>query len=163
MERMGTMKIPFNAMDEMFMHLDGPTRPLTVHLEVRVAGALDDDRVRTAVSDAVARHPLARARLLPWSSDAKAYEWLVDDELQLDPVRVTAIGPDGSIDDLRSEVSSTAITLFESPPFRLVLVHRPGGDHLVLAANHTGCDGIGALRLLQSVGRAYSRVPDPTT
>jgi NRPS condensation-like uncharacterized protein len=44
----------------------------------------------------------------------------------------------------------------------MLLVHDPDGDVVMLGANHTGCDGIGALRLLQSVGRAYAGVPDPT-
>jgi NRPS condensation-like uncharacterized protein len=44
----------------------------------------------------------------------------------------------------------------------VLLVRDPAGDSVLLAANHTGCDGIGALRLLQSIGRAYAGVPDPT-
>ena len=72
----------------MFLHLDEPTRPLVVHVEVRLAGAIDEDRLRGAISQAAGRHPLARARLQPWSSDAKTYEWVVDDAPHVDPLRV---------------------------------------------------------------------------
>jgi NRPS condensation-like uncharacterized protein len=153
-------------MDEMFLHLDEPTRPLVVHVEVRVAGAIDETRLRDAIRDAVDRHPLARARLRPWPSDAKHYEWVVEDELHVDPLRVVDADTDPAgttLDDVRGDFFSRAIPLVESPPFRVLLVHDLVGDSVLLAANHTGCDGIGALRLLQSVGRAYAGVPDPTT
>jgi len=149
-------------MDEMFLHLDEPGRPLVVHVEVRVDRSLDETRLRTAVRDAAGRHPLARARLQPWTSTSKTYEWVVDDALQLDPLRVVDGADTESLDAVRSDFFSRAIPLFESPPFRVLLHRDAAGDSVLLAANHAGCDGIGALRLLQSVVRAYAGVPDPT-
>jgi NRPS condensation-like uncharacterized protein len=149
-------------MDEMFLHLDEPTRPLVVHVEVRLGTAIDENRLRAAVLQAVARHPLARARLRPWSSDAKTFEWVVDDEPRLDPLRTVDTSGSASLDDVRGDLYSRAIPLFESPPFRVLVVHDDAGDSVLLSTNHTGCDGIGALRLLQSIGRAYAGVPDPT-
>src|SRR6185295_19130674 len=67
-----------------------------------------------------------------------------------------------SLDAVRGDFFSRAIPLFESPPFRVLLHRDPAGDSVLLAANHAGCDGIGALRLLQSVIRAYAGVGDPT-
>jgi len=157
----GAITIPFSAMDEMFLHLDEPTRPLVVHVEVRLAGAVDEARLRDAIRDAAARHPLARARLQPWSSDAKTYEWVVDDAPHVDPLSVRSTTEIDSLDDVRGDVSSRAIPLVESPPFRVVLVRDDDGDAVLLSTNHTGCDGIGALRLLQSIGRAYAGVADP--
>src|SRR5207245_336754 len=75
------------TMAEMFMHLATPTHPLLVHLEVRVDGSLDEERLRAAVLAAIGKHPLARARLQPWSADDKTYVWHVEDQVQLDPVR----------------------------------------------------------------------------
>jgi NRPS condensation-like uncharacterized protein len=156
------MRLPLNAIDEMFLHLDDPARPLTIQLEARVQGRLDDQRVRDAVQVATQHHPLARARLLPWTSDARAYEWEVDDVLQVDPVQVVDSPAEGGVDVLRGDLYSRAIPLTESPPFRVQVVHDPGGDVLMLAVNHVAGDGIGVLRLLQSIGRAYGGVPDPT-
>jgi NRPS condensation-like uncharacterized protein len=149
----------------MFLHLDEPTRPLVVHVEARVAGPIDAARLRDAIVAAVGRHPLARARLRPWPSDAKHYEWVVDDDLHVDPLRVLDVDADPedrSLDDIRGDFFSRSIPLFESPPFRVLLVHDTRGDSVLLATNHTGCDGVGALRLLQSIGRSYAGVPDPT-
>jgi NRPS condensation-like uncharacterized protein len=117
--------------------------------------------VREAVTTAVGRHPLARARLQPWTSSSKTYEWVIDDTLQLDPLRVVDATDGESLDDVRADFFSRAIPLLESPPFRVVLLRDAGGDSVLLAANHAGCDGIGALRLLQSIVRAYAGVPDP--
>lgn len=156
------MTLPFNTLDEMFLHLDDPARPLTVQMEVRVRGRLDDERVRQAVHTAAGRHPRARARLLPWRSDATSYEWSIDDELQIDPVRVIDSLSAQGLDEVRGDLYSRAIPLSESPPFRAQLVHDPGGDRMMLAVNHVAFDGIGALRLMQSIGRAYNGAPDPT-
>ena len=51
----GAITIPFSAMDEMFLHLDEPTRPLVVHVEVRLGGAVDEARLRDAIRDAAER------------------------------------------------------------------------------------------------------------
>jgi NRPS condensation-like uncharacterized protein len=146
----------------MFLHLDDPVRPLTIQLEARVRGRLDEARLRDAIGLAAGRHHLARARLLPWRSDARSYEWHVDEAPQLDPLRVVDEGDAGPLDLIRSEHYSRAVPLSESPPFRALLVHDPGGDFVMLAINHVACDGIGALRLMQSIGRAYAGVSDPT-
>jgi NRPS condensation-like uncharacterized protein len=155
------MKLPLSTLDEMFILLDEPVRPLTIQLEARVSGRLDEDRVRAAIHQATHNHPLARARLLPWTADARTYEWAIEDELQIDPLTVMDADVAGPLDDVRSALYSRTISLFESPPFRALLVHAAGGDYLMLAINHVMCDGIGALRLLQSIGRAYAGVPDP--
>ena len=145
----------------MFLHLDEPGRPLVVHVEARVDAPVDETRLRDAIGAAVVLHPLARARLQPWTSASKTYDWVVDDALQLDPLRVLDESDDGSLDDVRGELSSRVIPLSESPPFRVLLAHRRDGDSILLAANHTGCDGVGALRLLQSILRAYAGIADP--
>jgi NRPS condensation-like uncharacterized protein len=44
---------------------------------------------------------------------------------------------------------------------RACLVRRPGGDSLLFSIHHAITDGIGALRLLNSVARAYTDRPDP--
>ena len=96
-------------------------------------------------------------------SDAKTYFWVIDDEPETDPVTVTDSGTGSSeaLDEVRSDFYSRIIVLSESPPFRVLLVHDPGGDLVMLSVNHTAFDGVSSLRLMQSIGRAYARVPDP--
>jgi NRPS condensation-like uncharacterized protein len=154
------VEIPLTPIDEMFIHLGDPSSPLNVQLEVRVAGRLDETRVRAAIATAAGRHPLARARLLPTRPTDKRYRWAIDESLQADPLDVLDAASFGNLDELRSEFYNRPVPLSESPPFRVLLVRDVGGDLLMLSINHTACDGIGALRLLQSIGRAYTGAPD---
>jgi NRPS condensation-like uncharacterized protein len=154
------LRIPFNIIDETFVHADDPAQPLTVQMEARVGGSLDEDRMRQALAVVVAAHPLARARLRPWTADALAYEWEVDDEVQVDPLRTVTVEGEGDLDAVRAELQSGPVSLFESPPLRARLVHAPGGDAVMLAVHHAASDGMGALRLLRSVVRAYAGLPE---
>jgi NRPS condensation-like uncharacterized protein len=61
----------------------------------------------------------------------------------------------------RVEFYDRPIGLRRAPALRVLLVHQPGGDSLMLNAHHAITDGVGALRLLHSVARAYSGRPDP--
>ncbi len=157
---MSRLQIPFNILDEGFTHGDDPTQPPTVQIEARVAGSFDDRRLREAMGVALGRHPLARARLEPWTDETMTYEWLVDDVPQVDPMCVLTAVTDADVDRIRSDLQSHPVSIFESPPLRARLVHREGGDYLMLAIHHAASDGIGALRLLQSVLRAYADVED---
>ena len=87
------MKIPLSTMDEMFMHLDTPALTADCSTEVRVDAALDEERMRKALQIAVDQHPVTHARLSPWRADAKTYEWLVEGELQIDPLRGIEVEP----------------------------------------------------------------------
>ena len=155
------LQIPFNILDEGFTHGDDPTQPPTVQIEARVAGCFDDERLRQAMGVALGRHPMARARLEPWTDETVTYEWLIDDVPQVDPMGVVAAVSDVDVYRIRSELQSHPVSIFESPPLRARLVHREGGDSLMLAIHHAASDGMGALRLLQSVLRAYANVDDP--
>ena len=158
---MSLLHVPFNILDEGFTHGDDPTQPPTVQIEARVAGRFDDERMRQAMRIALGRHPLARARLEPWTDETVTYEWLIDDVPQVDPIGVVDAVSEADVDRIRSELQSHPVSIFESPPLRARLVHREGGDSLMLAIHHAASDGMGALRLLQSVLRAYAGVDDP--
>jgi NRPS condensation-like uncharacterized protein len=160
-DRMAPTRLPFTIIDETFVHADDPSEPVTVHIEARVAGPLDGRRLRDAVGRALARHPLARARLEPWTDDAVGYEWIVDEEPQVDPVRTESVGRDVDLDRLRSELSSVPLNLFESPPLRVRHLAHPDGDVVMVSIHHSASDGMGALRLLQSILRGYADVDDP--
>lgn len=159
---MAVERIPFNLIDESFVNLDDPAQPVTVQMEVSFGTDLDEDRLREAARTALGVHPLARARLEPLGSDASAYEWLIDPEPQVEAFRSLSAVDDAEMDVARGELQSQPLSLFESPPLRMQLARHPGGDDvLMLSIHHAACDGMGALRLLQSVARAYVGDPDP--
>ena len=73
--------VRLNALDELFLHLDHREEPWVVHLEVRVAGRLDPDRLAAAVVAAADRHPIARARLASWCGSDCSLRWEIADRL----------------------------------------------------------------------------------
>ncbi|HWC09878.1 MAG TPA: hypothetical protein VG455_01510, partial [Acidimicrobiales bacterium] len=153
--------VPFNVADEAVHLLDSPTEAWSIHLEARFGGRLDDDRLRAAVGAALARHPMARARKLPWRWTDHQYEWQIEPVPDLDPLTVVDCPDERALDAVRAQLQSLSVPLAEAPPLRLRLVHGPDGDVLMLNANHAATDGYGALRLLRSVARAYTGADDP--
>ncbi|MGH4012162.1 MAG: hypothetical protein ACRDTH_29050 [Pseudonocardiaceae bacterium] len=59
---------PFNAVHEAIRLLDSPSEPWSIQLELRVSGWLDESRLRAALGEALAHHPMTRARQLPASA-----------------------------------------------------------------------------------------------
>lgn len=153
--------VPFNGVDSLMRGLDERHRPQTIELEVAVSGRLDDRRVRDAVALAVGRHPMARARQLPASPFDLNDAWEITDVLHADPVEVVAPGGDVEVSTVRDRFLSAHVDLGTAPPFRLLVVHEGAGDRVMLSVNHAAFDGVGSLRLLQSISRAYAGEDDP--
>jgi NRPS condensation-like uncharacterized protein len=156
-----TERFPFTVVDDVVHHLDTPVEPWSIEAEVAVDGRLDDDRLRRAVGEALSRHPMARARRVPARGSERSYTWELTEAPELDPLVVVDCPDDASVGRLRDRLQSISVPLAESPPFRMRLAHHPGGDRLMLNANHAAFDGFGCVRLLQSVGRAYTGDDDP--
>ncbi len=55
-------RVAFSEVDEAVYLLDNEVEPWSIQLEVRVTGRLDEARLDAAVAEALARHPMARAR-----------------------------------------------------------------------------------------------------
>jgi NRPS condensation-like uncharacterized protein len=154
----------FNSVDEALHVVDSADagQPLSIQFELRAPGRLDETRLRAAVASACRVHPMARARQVPWKPTDERYEWEITEEIDVDPVRVVETPNASSLERERAELQSRCVSLTESPPFRVVLAHSPGGDYLMLNVNHSASDGVGTLRLMRSIARAYAGEPDPT-
>ena len=157
---MSMITTPVTLLDDNFIHSDSSRVPLSVHIEIRVPGRIDASRLRTAVARAVQLHPIARARLgvVEWQS--KTLHWEVTPELELDPITVVSADTPEELLYAREQLVATRVPLEASPPFRVFLVHYPGGDYLILNVNHAAGDGIGTLRLMRSITRAYAEQAD---
>ncbi|PZS38177.1 MAG: hypothetical protein DLM62_15180 [Pseudonocardiales bacterium] len=90
-----------------------------------------------------------------------SYRWDFADEADVDPFRVVECPDGAALDRLRTKLYAPLIPLDTSPGFRIALARRPGGDLLLLSASHIAADGVDALRLLQTIVRAYQGEPDP--
>jgi NRPS condensation-like uncharacterized protein len=152
--------VPLTALDGYFLHMETGAEPWNSHLEVRVEGRLDAERLMGAIRTGMARHPLARARLVEKEADAR-YQWEIPDRCDDVPLEIVDCRDDAEVIATRNRLQSVAVRLDTSPPFIAVLVHHPGGDYLMLNLHHAVVDGLGAIHFMTSVLRAYADQQDP--
>lgn len=150
-----------NLLDELYLHLDRRTEPWVVHVEARVGGRVDPERLARALGAAVQQHPIARARLASWSYFDRGYSWDILDRLSEVPLQIAECGDDAALDEARERHFAFSPSLDTAPPFAALLAHVPDGDAIVLNLNHAAIDGIGAVRFMLSILRAYARKADP--
>jgi NRPS condensation-like uncharacterized protein len=150
-----------NLLDELYLHLDRRTEPWVVHLEARVGGRLDAERFARALGAAVQQHPIARARLASWRYFDRGYSWDIVDRLSEVPLQIADCPDEGALDEARERHFAFSPSLDTAPPFAALLAHVPDGDAIVLNLNHAAVDGIGAVRFMLSILRAYAQDEDP--
>ncbi|HEX2700732.1 MAG TPA: hypothetical protein VHM89_11090 [Acidimicrobiales bacterium] len=112
--------------------LDPEVSPWGVHLEARVAGTLDEERLRQSL-----------ASVAPGA----------------DRLFVVDCPDDPALERVRVELQEVAVPLADTPPMRARLARHPGGDVFMLNVNHATADGPGALMVLRAVARAYAAHP----
>jgi NRPS condensation-like uncharacterized protein len=150
-----------NILDELYLHLDREDEPWSVHLEVQAEGRIDADRLADAIRRAAELHPVARARLSDSSATDRRYHWEIADELAEAPLEVVECSDGAEVERARERALGAVPSLDDAPPFALTLIQRPSGDSLILNIHHAAGDGIGALRLMGSILRAYAGEDDP--
>jgi NRPS condensation-like uncharacterized protein len=150
-----------NVLDELYLHLDRRAEPWVVHLEARVDGRLDAERLARALAVAVRQHPIARARLASWRHSDHRYRWEIVDQLSEVPLQIANCPNEAALDEARERHFAFSPSLETAPPFAALLAHVPDGDAIVLNLNHAAVDGIGAARLMLSILRAYAEKEDP--
>ncbi|MCW3065866.1 MAG: hypothetical protein JWN32_3038 [Solirubrobacterales bacterium] len=153
--------VRLNLLDELFLNLDQHREPWGVHLELRVGGRVDSERLSDAIAAAVRRHPVARARLATWQPSDRAYRWEIADAVDEVPLTVATCPDDTLLADVRERLFGVSPSLQVAPPFAVVLAHSPGGDSILLNLHHAAGDGVSAVRLMRSVLRAYAGAEDP--
>jgi NRPS condensation-like uncharacterized protein len=132
-------------------------------VEARVTGRVDPDRLAAALGAAVQHHPIARARLAQARSTDRSHRWeiLDEDELSEVPLHIAACDDEAMLAQARERHFSFTPSLDVAPPFAVLLAHVPDGDAILLNVNHAAADGIGGIRLMRSILRAYAHEEDP--
>jgi NRPS condensation-like uncharacterized protein len=153
--------LPLSAVDEMIMHLQDARSPWNVQVELAVDGRVDEATLHLAVGACTRRHPMARARLAPWRRSDRTYSWAFAEEADVCPVRLARCPDEAALEELRRRLHGERIELGTSPGLRVVLARCAARDVVLLSANHVVADGVGALRLMTSIARAYRGVDDP--
>ncbi|MFD6415409.1 condensation protein [Streptomyces sp. NPDC060194] len=146
----GPSRVPFPTVDEVSRHCVQDAEPETVHIEVHLPHAPDPGRLRSALTEAFARHPRALVREAAGSRWRRRYEWELTAAADVDPLRFTPPGP-GALEAARERALATAPSLAQSPPIRLEVV----GDVLVWTINHTALDGPACLRVIATTAELY--------
>jgi NRPS condensation-like uncharacterized protein len=152
---------PLNLLDELFLTLDRRQEPWVVHVEARVTGRVDPDRLAAALGASVQHHPIARARLAESRSTDRSHRWEILDELSEVPLHIAACYDDAMLAHARERHFAFTPSLDVAPPFAVLLAHVPDGDTILLNVNHAAADGMGAARLMRSILRAYAHEEDP--
>ena len=110
----------------------------SVHVEARVAGSLDERRLRKAF-DTVAGHRPA----------------------DHDPLEVVDCADDDGLDRARDDLLAEPVAMSQWPPLKATLAHHPDGDALLLNVNHAASDGYSAVRVMESLAGAYAEDGPP--
>jgi hypothetical protein len=113
--------------------LDPKASAWSVQMEARVAGRLDEARLRAALGLALGLHAFER-----------------------DPLEVVACDDDDALDAARARLQSMAVAVTASPPLHACLARHADGDVLMLNVNHAAADAFGALHVLHAIARAYA-------
>jgi hypothetical protein len=118
--------------------LDPRTSAWTVQMEARVAGSLDEARLRAALGAAAGGRAVPR-----------------------DCLEVVECDDDDALHAARVRLHGTRVPITRFPPLHAYLTRHPAGDLLMLNVNHAAADGFGALRVLKRIAQAYAGDADP--
>ncbi|MEJ2604346.1 MAG: condensation domain-containing protein [Gammaproteobacteria bacterium] len=150
-----------NHLDAAFLNIERPQDPWSIHVELELEGRVDEECLRAAIRHAQELHPMARARLQPHGAGARNYSWEIAAAAGDVPLQVAEAANDEQLGSLRAGLLSASVPLQSAPGFRLLLVHHPDGDRLIINLNHALADGLSAFRLLTSIVRHYAGEEDP--
>ena len=148
--------VAFNEIDEACLVAMPPELPFNIEIEFTIAGRIQTRRLRAAIQTAMDVHPMASARWLAGGPFDIRNRWQLVGRAEIDPLSIAKPGA-----DVRGTLLGTTILLERTPPFRLSLAHLDGGDRLTMSISHLASDGIGAMRLLRSIARAYAGEAEP--
>jgi NRPS condensation-like uncharacterized protein len=156
----GSNDLPFTWGDELCLLFATPGEPFWVHIELRLEGRLDGDPLREAMREAADRHPMARARVLPARPTDHTWRFRIEDCYDIDPLEEIECGTEAELDAARDRLLERRVEHDRPPMFRARLAHCPDGDRLIVGLQHVAGDGIGMMRFLRSIQRAYAGEAD---
>ncbi|MET9551181.1 amino acid adenylation domain-containing protein [Streptomyces sp. NPDC006627] len=152
--RPGRLPLSFGQQRLWFLHqLEGPGAAYNVPLALRLSGRLDEEALRLALGDVVARHESLRT---VFAEDAQGPYQVVrdvgDSEPEVVSVRVSA-------EELATELAAAArhpFDLTRFPPLRAMLFELDADEHvLLLLVHHIASDGWSVRPLVRDVSAAY--------
>ena len=153
-------RFPLSVTDELFLHLEEADEPMSLQLDLRFSGRLDEQALELALFSAMKVHPLTSVRMHRRNGTEGGYEWEAVDRPDEDPVLAMDCGTDDAVETARNDFYSRRLSLESAPPFRCLIARHDGGDWLFLKMSHAVTDAPGSYRFLQSVLRRYAGISD---
>lgn len=154
MDRPAAVTTPLSALDEGVLLSERRRWPMLVHLEARLSGRLDRERLRAAVATTLAHHPLLRARAAPASARGRELRWEIPEQPDVD-----ALLPEGDLDEHLTGLLAQRLPDAVSPRLRVALApcpERPGADRIILIGHHAALDGASLVLVLATIAAAYA-------
>ncbi|MET7677305.1 amino acid adenylation domain-containing protein [Streptomyces seoulensis] len=137
-----------------FLHrLDGPSATYNIPFAVRLDGPLDQDALRAALDDVVARHSALRT-LFPADGDGPHQR--ITEPGAADVPFTVRDADEGRLDAAVAEAAAEAIDIETELPLGATLLRLADDSHvLVLVVHHIAADGSSLAPLARDLGTAY--------
>ncbi|MFF7965634.1 amino acid adenylation domain-containing protein [Streptomyces sp. NPDC007903] len=137
-----------------FLHrLDGPSATYNIPFAVRLDGPLDQEAIRAALDDVVARHSALRT-LFPADGEGP-HQHITEPGAAGVPFTVRD-ADEGRLDAAVAEIAAQAIDIERELPIRATLLRLADDAHvLVLVVHHIAADGSSLAPLTRDLGTAY--------
>jgi len=134
--------------------LEGPSPTYNVPLVLRFPAGVDEDALRQALADLVARHESLRTVFA--EQDGQAYQRVLDAAAAAPPLEMLPAGSEG-VDAALREAARHRFDLVRRAPLRTWLFTEPdGGRVLLLLLHHITSDGWSLGPLGRDLGEAYA-------
>lgn len=124
----------------------------TVMMAARIAGTVDENRLRQALDAAGRKHPLLRAKVV---FDERHDAWFSSDGVPPVPLRVAPRMSERQwLDELKNE-ARVPFDIGAGPLIRCVLLQSPEVSDLLVLCNHSICDGMALAGLVRDLLTLY--------
>ncbi len=121
---------------------------------------IDPERARQAYNAAIALHPLAGCAIE--CDDRGGFYWVHESAADVGEIETIECPDEASLQRVRLDLLERPLAMDVAPLIRPVIARCPTEDILISCISHVMTDGLGVLRLMRSVGRAYRGEPDPS-
>ena len=154
-----TTTVPFSMIEESVYHIEQAYTPWNMQGEFETSETVDMDRLHEAAVAVAETFPMARAHRQPSSLADNEYVWEIADGVDTEDVVVREVdGEETDLETAQNWMYNRLFDLTEEFPFRVMVVRGEGlngGDRLLLSVNHVAADGVGLLRIAQTLCTSY--------
>jgi NRPS condensation-like uncharacterized protein len=151
--------LDLTPLEDAIVHSERSGSPITIELQVDLAGHLDESALRQAIHQAQRTHPLALARRQRVAALDRVQRWELVDANDVEPVTFRPFADAIELEAGRDHLLSEPIPLEAAPLFRVLHARLPDHDSVIFSVHHGAFDGLGCLAFLRTVAASYAGLP----